>query len=76
MLICIQITKEDVDSFESGREIPSCQLAAVWTKRGEQPSQLTHKMTLEGAKEPNNYFTIILDSTPPDTAGGELLVVV
>ena len=64
----LQITKEDVDSFETGRGIPSCQLTAVWTKPSKPPA-LIHKVTLEGAKKPSNYFSIVLDcdSIPPGT---------
>ena len=72
MLALVQITKEDVDSFEAGQEIPCCQLTAVWTKQGD-PSHLRQKVTLTGATATNNYFNIVLDSTPPDTSGGELL---
>ena len=70
MLALVQITKENVDSFEIGREIPSFQIRAEWTKQGK-PSTLTHLVTLKGAKAPNNYFYIELDSIPPDTAGGK-----
>ena len=73
MLALVQITKEDVDSFEAGQEIPCCHLIAVWTKQGEQPSHLRQKVTLVGVTATNNYFNIVLDSTPPDTTGGELL---
>ena len=72
MVALVQITKEDVDTFEVGHEIPSCQLTAVWTKQGD-PSHLRQKVTLIGANKPNNYFNIVLDSTKPDTTGGELL---
>ena len=72
MVALVQITKEDVDSFEAGQEIPCCQLTAVWTKQGD-PSHLRQKVTLVGATATNNYFNIVLDSTPPDTTGGELL---
>ena len=62
----LQTTKEDVDNFETRKGIPSCQLTAVWTKQSK-PSQLIYQVTLEGAKEPSNYFSIILDcdSIPP-----------
>ena len=60
-----------MDSFESGQEIPSCQLTAVWIRQSE-PSQLRQKVTLIGAKEPFNYLYLELDSTPPDNTGGEL----
>ena len=72
MLALMQITKECVDSFETGREIPSCQIRAEWTEQG-QPSQLVHAMTLKGARTPKNYFLIELDSTPPDTTGSEFM---
>ena len=61
-----------MDSFETGREVPSCQVRAEWTEQGK-PSQLTHLVTLKGAKKPNNYFYIELDSTPPDTTEGEFM---
>ena len=66
MLTILQITKKEVDSFSPGRRIPSCQLKAQWTKKSK-PSQFTHKVTLEGAKEPSNYFCIDFDcdSTTP-----------
>jgi len=59
----LQITKEDVDSYKPKQRIPSCQLRAEWTEQS-QPLQLTHKVILEGAKEPYNYFRIVLDSIP------------
>ena len=62
-----------MDSFETGQEIPSCQIRAEWTKQGK-PSQLTHEVILKGAKEPNNYFYIELDSTSPGTTEGEFMV--
>ena len=72
MLSLAQISKMHVDSFETGQGIPSCQIRAEWTKLGK-PSQLVHAVTLKGAKEPNNYFYIELDSIPPDTAGGKFM---
>ena len=71
MVTFTQITKEDVDSFEMAeREIPSCQLRAEWTGQDKQPSQLTYKVTLEGAKAPDNYFCIVLESAQQDTTMG------
>jgi len=32
-----------------------------------------HLVTLKGAKKPNNYFYIELDSIPPDTTEGEFM---
>ena len=63
MLTLVQITKENVDSFETGQDIPYCQIRADWTNKHGKPSQVTHKVTLKGAREPNNYFYIELDST-------------
>ena len=48
--------------FETGQEIPFCQIRADWTKHC-RPSQLTHKVTLKSARKPNNYFYTELDST-------------
>ena len=72
MLALVQITKENVDSFKSGQGIPSCQIRADWTKHSK-PSQLTHKVTLKGTKNPNDYFYIELDPIPPDTTGGKFM---
>lgn len=74
-LMFLQITREKVDNFmiktETGR-IPSCQLTAVWTKESKPPV-LVHQVTLKGAKESSNYFSIVLDcdTIPPVT--GKLL---
>ena len=53
-----------MDSFKPGQRIPSCQLTAGWTKENK-PSQLIYKVTLEGAKEPSNFFHIVLDGALP-----------
>jgi len=57
-----------VDSYKPGQGIPSCQLTAEWTNEGK-PSRLIHKVTLEGAKEPFNYFRIVLDCNSISSAG-------
>lgn len=49
-----------MDSFTPGRRIPSCQLAAIWTKDGEIPKYLLHKVELCGAKEPFTFIKIEL----------------
>ena len=73
MLALLQITKKIVDSFgPSGQKIPSCQIRAEWTKQ-DKPSTLAHLVTLKGAKKPNNYFYIELDSIPPVTTRGEFM---
>ena len=64
----LQITKEDVDSHKPNQRIPSCQLTAEWTKKSK-PSRLIHKVTLTGAKEPFNYFCIVLDCGSISPAG-------
>ena len=61
----------DSYSFETGRQIPSSQLTALWTAQNS-PSQLIHTVTLKGTKEPA-YFSIVLDSgsTPMECIRGE-----
>ena len=68
MFALTQITKQQVDSFRLGQAIPSFQLRAEWTEQSK-PVQLIHKVTLNGAKEPFNYFRIVLkpDPTQPGT---------
>ena len=74
-----QIVKEKVDRFEpsspeeqgpmkSGR-IPSCHLQAKWTYRDEPPVDLSRKVKLIGAKEPNNYFMLTIDCDALQTRG-------
>ena len=77
MFALTQITKEAVDSFSPGQVFPSCQLIAEWTKESK-PMRLTHKVTLVGAKEPSNYFTIVLDTgpTPPGIPRGGLMCMI
>ena len=52
----LQIEKKEVDDFEKGKRIPSCQLMA--TCETERPTTLRHLVTLSGAKDPHNTFTI------------------
>ena len=77
MFALTQITKQEVDSFDTGQEIPSCQLRAEWTEESK-PSRLIHKMTLKGAKEPNNYVFIELEpgSTQPGIPRGGLMCMI
>ena len=63
MFALTQITKQQVDSFDTGQRIPSCELTAEWTKQ-TKPLPLNFQVTLKGAREPFNYFTIVLDSDP------------
>ena len=66
----VQIVKDDVDRCiaRTGHEIPHCELTAEWTKQGK-PSRLKRKVTLKGAKEPYNYFLIVIDPTPVTPPG-------
>ena len=52
----LQIEKKEVDNFEKGKRIPSCQLMARCET--EQPTTLKHLVTLSGAKDLHNTFTI------------------
>ena len=48
-----------MDNFTPGRGVPSCQLAAKWIGQG-RPSELSHKVKLMGAKQPSDFFHIVL----------------
>ena len=52
----LQIKKIEVDTFKKGKRIPSCQLVARCEM--ERPTTLKHLVTLSGAKDPHNTFTI------------------
>ena len=52
----LQIKKKEVDNFEKGKRIPSCQLIAECET--ERPTTLRHLVTLKGAKALHNTFTI------------------
>ena len=52
----LQIEKKEIDNFEKGKRIPSCQLVARCET--ERPTTLEHLVTLSGAKDPHNTFTI------------------
>lgn len=58
-ILFLQITKKQVGNFTPSR-IPCCQLTAKWIGQG-RPSELSHKVTLTGAKEPFNFFNIVID---------------
>ena len=55
-----QISKNQVDHFVPGSQLPSCQLYVEWTGQQERPMQLIYRVKLLGAKEPNNFFLIRL----------------
>jgi hypothetical protein len=52
----LQIEKNEVDNFEKGKRIPSCQLIAECET--ERPTTLKHLVTLNGAIAFYNTFTI------------------
>ena len=52
----LQIERTEVDNFERGKPIPSRQLMA--TCKTERPTTLRHLVTLSGAKDHHNIFTI------------------
>ena len=58
-LAVLQVAKEHEHEFTL------CELTAEWIKQDKLPSRLERKVTIKGAKEPYNYFHIVLDSTPP-----------
>ena len=55
----MKVIKKNVDSFEPGKRIPSCQLSAEFlsSSRRKVPS-LKHHVKLLGAKEPYDSFLI------------------
>ena len=69
---CTQIIKKKVDSYESGRRIPSCQLRLKWTK-SQPPVDIQHRVNLHGARDPPNYITILSDPLPQ---GKQVLIVI
>lgn len=52
-----QVTKQQVDTFEPGKQMPSCQVRVDWI-RNEQPTVLCYRMFLSGAKNPFNFISI------------------
>ena len=55
--LIVQVTKHQVDIFEPGKRVPSCQLRLDWNGN-EQPTALCHHVTINGAKEPFNFIAI------------------
>ena len=56
MVIVLQVTKEEVDSFVPGKRIPHYELAAH--SIGESVTRLVYQLVLHGAKPPRNKFTL------------------
>ena len=69
--LLLKITKAEVDSFKPGKRIPSCHIKAEWTKQSKPP-RLKYTVTLQGAKQPSNYFNIDLDC---DSIQGTVLII-
>ena len=57
----LQLTREIVDTYKPGQQIPSCQIQLKWTRREEEPEELLLRVQLIGAKKPYNYFSIARD---------------
>ena len=55
-LFNFQVVKKNVDSFEVGKMIPSCQLIAEFL--GREASSLKHCVKLVGAEKPYDQFLI------------------
>jgi hypothetical protein len=55
------VTKKQVDSFIPGIGIPRCQLKVEFNGKGEKIPVL-RDITLQGAKYPNNIFTLDLST--------------
>ena len=53
-----QITRDQVDHFVPGSQLPSCQLYVKWSGRLGMPKELLHKVTLQGAKESHNWILL------------------
>ena len=60
-----QIDKQQVHRFKPQQEVPYCRLE-VKLDKDKKPTDLKHKVKLQGAKSPRDFFTI---TCPP---GGKL----
>ena len=69
-MVLSQIIKKKVDSYESGRRIPSCQLQVKWTE-DQPPVHFQTRVNLHGVKEHLNYITIQSDPLP---SGGNIRI--
>ena len=56
IMIVLQVTKDEVDSYLPGKRIPHCELAAH--SIGESVTRLVYRLVLLGAKPPRNKFTL------------------
>lgn len=57
LLFFYQITKQQVDEFNPGKQVPCCRLQVKF-KSDSRPVELDHKVKLLGAKADFNFFTI------------------
>ena len=55
-----QVTKKQVDNFRERKLTPCCQLKAEVSQKRENIPTLKHRVSLTGARYPNNAFTLDL----------------
>ena len=55
-----QVTKKQVDNFRGGKLTPCCQIKAEVSCRRKKIPQLKHRVSINGTKTPNDFFTIDL----------------
>ena len=55
----LQLLCESVDSYKSGRTIPSCQIELDWVKKDKPLEKLDYKLYLVGVNQPRSYLRII-----------------
>ena len=55
-LILVQITRQQVNCFSSGKTIPKCELLLEWGQ-DTPPASLSHKIHLIGARD-HNFFLL------------------
>ena len=54
------MTKKQVDNFREGKLTPCCQLKAEVSERRKKIPVLNHRVLLQGARRPYNFFTLEL----------------
>ena len=54
----LQLLCESVDSYKSGRTIPSCQIELDWVKKDKPLEKLDYKLYLVGVNQPRSYLRI------------------
>ena len=53
-----QIRRSNVNAFNPGQQVPSCQLHVTWNRTDEPPTELEHLVQLLGAKVPYNWIRL------------------